>query len=173
MSISSIGNVSSGLPYPSTQSSSSTRDAAAAVPRNTPILSSDTVTLSPEAQAMASLNAKGITMVTIHSRGLSSGQQTIQPSSVVDGSISKADFEAMAASFGDSTSQADQDFAGFDTNGSGSISNAEMLNAMSATGHGGDALSQNLRQMMDANHDGSVSGSEYVNLETAIVSAEK
>ena len=44
---------------------------------------------------------------------------------------------------------------------------------MSATGHGNDALSQNLRQMMDANHDGSVSGAEYVNLETAIVSVEK
>jgi hypothetical protein len=27
--------------------------------------------------------------------------------------------------------------------------------------------------MMDANHDGSVSGTEYVNLETAIVSVEK
>ena len=122
---------------------------------------------------MASLNADGITMVTIHSRGLSSGQQPIQPSSVVDGSVSKTGFEAMAASFGDSISQADQDFAAIDTNASGSISNAEMLNAMSATSHGNDALSQNLRQMMDANHDGSVSGTEYVNLETAMVSAEK
>jgi hypothetical protein len=131
------------------------------------------VTLSPEAQAMASFNAKGITVVTIHSRGLSSGQQPIQPSSVVDGSVSKKDFEAMAASYGDTAGQADQDFAAIDTNGNGSISNAEMLNAMSATTNGNDALSQNLRQMMDANHDGSVSGTEYVNLETAIVSVEE
>ena len=173
MSIPSTGNVSSGFPYPSTQSSSSKRNAAAGFPQNLPILSPDTVTLSPEAQALASLNAKGITMVTIYSRGLSSGQQPIQPSSVVDSSVSKTDFEAMAASFGDNTSQADQDFAAIDTNASGSISNAEMLNAMSATSHGNDALSQNLRQMMDANHDGSVNGTEYVNLETAIVSAEK
>jgi hypothetical protein len=101
MSIPSIGNVSSGFPYPSTQSSSSKRNAAAGFPQNLPILSPDTVTLSPEAQALASLNAKGITMVTIYSRGLSSGQQPIQPSSVVDSSVSKTDFEAMAASFGE------------------------------------------------------------------------
>lgn len=122
---------------------------------------------------MASFNAKGITVVTIHSRGLSSGQQPVQPSSVVDGSASEKDFEAMAASFGDTINQADRAFAAMDTNGNGSISNAEMLDAMSATSHGNDALSRNLRQMMDANHDGSVSGAEYVNLETAVVSVEK
>jgi hypothetical protein len=44
---------------------------------------------------------------------------------------------------------------------------------MSATSHGNDPLPQNLRQMMDANHDGSVTGTEYVNLEAAIVSLEK
>jgi hypothetical protein len=173
MSIPSIGNTLLGFSYPAMQSGNSKRDAAAGVPQNPAVLASDTVTLSPEAQAVASLNAKGITMVTIHSRGLSSGQQPIQPSSVVDGSVSEKDFEAMAASFGDTTSQADQNFAAMDTVGNGSISNAEMLNAMSATSHGNGVLSQNLRQMMDANHDGSVSGTEYVNLETAIVSAEK
>ena len=173
MSIPSIGNTSLGFSYPAMQSSNSKRDAVAGVSQNPAVLASDTVTLSPEAQAVASLNAKGITMVTLHSRGLSSGQQPIQPSSVVDGSVSEKDFEAMAASFGDTTSYADQDFAAMDINGNGSISNAEMLNAMSATSHGNGVLSQNLRQMMDANHDGSVSGTEYVNLETAIVSAEK
>ena len=173
MSIPSIGNAWLGVAYPATQSSSSKPGSAAGAAQNTPVVSSDTVTLSPEAQAMAALNAKGITVVTIHSRGLSSGQQPIQPSSVVNGSVSEKDFEAMAASFGDAAGQADQDFAAMDTNGSGSISNAEMLNAMSATTNGDDALSQSLRQMMDANHDGSVSGTEYVNLETAIVSVEK
>ena len=173
MSIPSIGNTSLGFSYPAMQSSTNKRDATAGVSQNPSVVASDTVTLSSEAQAVASLNAKGITMVNIHSRGLSSGQQPMQPSSVVDGSISEKDFEAMAASFGDTTSQADQDFAAMDTNGNRSISNAEMLNAMSATSHGDGALSRTLRQMMDANHDGSVSGTEYVNLETAIVSAEK
>jgi EF hand len=173
MSIPSMGNALLGFAYPATQSSSSKRDSASGAPQHPPVLSSDTVTLSPEAQAMASFNAKGITVATIHSRGLSSGQQAVQPSAVVDGSVSEKDFEAMAASFGDTSNQADRDFAAMDTNGNGSISNDEMLRAMSATSHGNDALSQNLRQMMDANHDGSVSGTEYVNLETAIVSVEK
>jgi EF hand len=172
MSIPSIGNGLLGFAYPSMQSDSK-HDVAGGVPQNSPVLSSDTVTLSPEAQALASFNAKGITVVTIHSRGLSSGQQPTQPSSVADGSVSEKDFEAMAASFGDTTGQAAKDFATMDSNGNGSISNAEMLNAMSDTSNGNDALSQNLRQMMDANHDGSVSGTEYVNLETAIVSLEK
>ena len=173
MSIPPIGNALLGFTYPATQSSSSKRDSASDAPQHPPVLSSDTVTLSPEAQAMASFNAKGITVVTIHSRGLSSGQQPVEPSAVVDGSVSEENFEAMAASFGDTTNQADRAFAAMDTNGNGSISNVEMLDAMSATSHGNDALSQNLRQMMDANHDGSVSGAEYVNLETAIVSVEK
>jgi hypothetical protein len=173
MSIPSIGNALLGFAYPATQSSSSKRDSASSALQDPPVLSSDTVTLSPEAQAMASFNAKGITVVTIHSRGLSSGQQPVQPSSVVDGSVSEKDFEAMAASFGDTINQADRAFAAMDTNDNGSISNAEMLDAMSATSHGSEALSRNLRQMMDANHDGSVNGAEYVNLETAIVSVEK
>jgi hypothetical protein len=173
MSIPSIGNALLRVSYPTTQSSGGKRDAAAGTPQSPAVLASDTVTLSPEAQAMASFNAKGITVVVIHSRGLGSWQQPVQPSSVVDGSVSKTKFETMAASFGDTTSQADQDFAAMDTNGNGSISNAEMLDAMSATSHGNDPLSQNLRQMMDANHDGSVIGTEYVNLETAIVSLEK
>jgi EF hand len=173
MSIPSIGNAWLGVAYPATQPSSSKPGSAAGAAQNPPVVSSDTLTLSPEAQAMAALNANGITVVTIHSRGLSSGQQPIQPSSVVNGLVSEKDFEAMAASFGDAAGQADQDFAAMDTNGNGSISNAEMLNAMSATTNGNDALSQSLRQMMDANHDGSVSGTEYVNLETAIVSVEE
>jgi EF hand len=173
MSIPSIGNALLGFAYPATQSISVKRGAAAGVPQSQPMLASDTVTLSPEAQAVASFNAKGITVVAIHSRGLSSGQQPIQPSSVANGSVSEKAFEAMAVGFGDTIGQADQDFATMDDNGNGSISNSEMLTAMSATSNGNDGLSQNLRQMMDANHDGSVSGAEYVNMETAIVSVEK
>ena len=48
-----------------------------------------------------------------------------------------------------------------------------MLSAMSATSQGGSSLSEGLRQMMDTNHDGSVSGTEFVDLETALVGVEK
>jgi EF-hand domain pair len=133
---------------------------------------SDTVTLSSQAQAAASLNARGVTMINVSGRGLSSGVQPSQPIALY-GSISKSAFEGVAASFGASAQQADQDFAAMDTNGDGSISNAELLSAMSQTANNNDALSQGLRQMMDANHDGSVSGTEYVNLETALVNAAR
>jgi Ca2+-binding EF-hand superfamily protein len=121
---------------------------------------------------MASLNAKGITMVTLQGSGLSSGRQPSSPGTAY-GSVSKGDLEVVASGFGASTQQADQDTALMDTDGNGRISNAELLDAMSQTSNGDGPLAQSLRQMMDTNHDGSVSGSEFVNLETAMVSAEK
>jgi Ca2+-binding EF-hand superfamily protein len=87
--------------------------------------------------------------------------------------VSKSDFEAVSTGFGISTQQADQDFAAMDSNGDGSISHSEMLFAMSATSQGSSSLSGGLRQMMDTNHDGSMSGTEYVNLETSLVGVEK
>jgi len=171
MSITSVGP-SSPL-YSALDSSSAKRGATAAASQSGSSSMSDTVTLSPEAQAIASLNAKGITMVTIHSRGLSSGVQPPSPSPVPNGSAAKSDFEAVMSGFGLSTQQADQDFAAMDRNDDGSISNSEMLSAMSATSQGGSSLSEGLRQLMDTNHDGSVSGTEFVNLETALVGVEK
>ena len=171
MSITPVGLLSPR--YSLIEPSSNTSRATPNSSLNGPGPMSDTVTLSPEAQAIASLNAKGITMVTIHSRGLSSGVQPPRPSPVPDGSVSKNDFEAVTSGFGISTQQADQDFAAMDSNGDGSISHNEMLSAMSATSQGGSSLSEGLRQMMDTNHDGSVSGTEFVNLETALVGIEK
>jgi EF hand len=133
---------------------------------------SDTVTLSPQAQAAASLNAEGVTMMYVKGPGLSSGRQPSGPIALY-GSVSKDSFEGVAAGFGAGAQQADQDFAAMDTDGDGLISNGEMLSAMSQTAHSDDSLSQGLRQMMDANHDGSVSGTEYVNLETALVNAAR
>ena len=171
MSITSVGP---SIPvYSAIDSSSAKRGATPAASQSGSPSMSDTLTLSPEAQAIASLNAKGITMVTIHSRGLSSGVQPPRPSPVPDGSVSKNDFEAVTSGFGISTQQADQDFAAMDSSGDGSISHSEMLTAMSATSQGGSSLSEGLRQMMDTNHDGSVSGTEFVNLETALVGVEK
>jgi EF hand len=133
---------------------------------------SDTVTLSAQALAVANLNAEGATMCNVSGPGLSSGRQPSGPIAIY-GSISKSAFGGVAASFGASTQQADQDFAAMDTNGDGSISNGEMLSAMSHTSNSNDALSQSLRQMMDVNHDGSASGTEYVNLESAMVYAAR
>jgi hypothetical protein len=53
------------------------------------------------------------------------------------------------------------------------LAQARALSAMSATSQGGSSLSEGLRQMMDMNHDGSVSGTEFVNLETVLVGVEK
>jgi hypothetical protein len=132
----------------------------------------DTVTLSAQAQAVASLNAQGVTMFNVSGRGLSSGSQPSGPIALY-GSISQSGFDAVATSFGATTQQADRDFAAMDTNGDGSISNAELISAMSQTSNGNDPLEQSLRQMMDTNHDGTVSGTEYVNLESALVYAER
>ena len=171
MLITPVGPLSPG--YSSVEPSSNTRRTTPNVSQNGPGPMSDTVTLSPEAQATASLNAKGITMVTIHSRGLSRGVQPPRPSPVPNGSASKSDFEAVMSGFGLSTQQADQDFAKMDRNDDGSISNSEVLSAMSATSQGGSSFSEGLRQVMDMNQDGSVSGTEFVNLETALVGVEK
>jgi EF-hand domain pair len=133
---------------------------------------SDTVTLSAQAQAVASLNCEGVTMCNVSGPGLSGGNQPSGPIALY-GSVSKSVFEGVAASFGATAQQADQDFAAMDTNGDGSISNAEMLSGMSQTSNSNDPLAQSLRQMMDTSKDGSVSGTEYVNLESALVYAAR
>jgi EF-hand domain pair len=171
MSITPVGP-SSPL-YSAIDSSSAKRDATPAASQSGSPSMSDTVTLSPEAQAIASFNAEGISVVIVHSAGLSRGVQPPSPSPVSKGSVSKSDFEAVMSGFGLSTQQADQNFAAMDSNGDGSISHCEMLSAMSATSQGGSSLSEGLRQMMDMNHDGSVSGTEFVNLETVLVGVEK
>ena len=161
MSITPVGP-SSPL-YSAIDSSSAKRGATPAASQSGSPSMSDTVTLSPEAQTIASFNAEGI----------SRGVQPPSPSPVPNGSAAKSDFEAVMSGFGLSTQQADQDFAAMDSNGDGSISHSEMLSAMNATSQGGSSLSEGLRQVMDMNHDGSVSGTEFVNLETALVGVEK
>jgi hypothetical protein len=175
MSIGTVGGpnfsaiFSSALPVRTRRDSSAPSD-----PSNSVVPpASDTVTLSADAQATASLNAQGITLTYVSGPSLSEGGQPSFPAAAAYGSVSKSDFEAVAARFGATAQQADQDFEALDGNGNGLISNAELLGAMSGTGQGDSDLSQSLLQMMDANHDGSVSGSEFLNLETALVAAEK
>jgi len=154
--------------------------------------SSTQVTLSPDAQAIANLNRAGITMFQFSLAGLDLPPQSSpgfaqalaqaananrpQTGNVGqnDGLISQSDFEAVAAKFGATKTQADQLFASLDTDGSGSVSNAELLNAMASTGTDpNSATSQALLKLMDTNGDSTVSGSEFLKFESAMISAEK
>jgi hypothetical protein len=154
--------------------------------------SSTQVTLSPDAQAIANLNRVGITMFETSLAGLNLpprsspgfAQALAQavdasrpPTNSVgqnDGLISQSAFEAVAAQFGATKTQADQIFASLDTDGSGSVSNAELLKAMANTGSDPhSATSQALLKLMDTNGDNTVSSSEFLKFESAMISAEK
>lgn len=175
MSIASVGNgimnalYSSARPAHAKGGAGSAGDATASAAAPAP----DTVTLSSSAQAMASLNARGVTLMSLPGGGLSTGAQPASPAVAADGSVSQSSFEAVLVRFGTPRNQADRDFATMDNNGNGLVSNSEILSAMSQTAQGDDTLSQDLRTMMDTNNDGSVSSSEFVNLETALVSGER
>jgi Ca2+-binding EF-hand superfamily protein len=78
----------------------------------------------------------------------------------------------VAEQFGASQAQAAQDFTAIDANGSPMVSNAALLSALANTKNGTDPQAQALLSLMDTSKDGSVSGSEYLTFETALVSAE-
>ena len=91
-----------------------------------------------------------------------------------DGLISQSAFEAAAAQFGATKTQADQLFASLDTDGSGSVSNAELLKAMANTDSDPQsATSQALLKLIDTNDDKTVSSGEFLKFESAMVTAEK
>jgi hypothetical protein len=115
---------------------------SAAAPR------SDTVTLSPQAQAIASLIGKGLVITNVTGE-LSRGEQPSGPISLYD-SVSKSAFERLAATYGAGNQQADGIFSGMDSNGNGLISVFEILNAMRQTADSNNSLSQGLRQLMTA-----------------------
>lgn len=171
MSISSIGTSPLGQLYSSNGSAAakSTMASSNTTPSSEP--SASRVTLSADAQAMAELNADGVTVTQVPiTYELSSGKHV--PTTPTGGSVSESAFETIAEEFDATKSQADQDFADIDTNNSCSISNSEFLTAMGDTRNTSNASSQALLSLMDANHDGSVSGTEFVNFETAVVGAE-
>jgi hypothetical protein len=174
MSISPLGNQLPAQFYSNPQSSRSNDSSSAiAGPADTSASTASTrVTLSADAQALASLNAQGITVITVDGPGLSRGGQPVQPGSGGNGSLSPAGFETVMNQFGASKTQADEEFDTMDADGSGSISNGEVLKTLGRLGNG-SPLSQQLLTQMDTNGDGSVSGTELVNFETAVVDAEK
>jgi hypothetical protein len=211
MSISALaGNNAATLSQSNAQSASSdpaasndganTASATASTTTQTSVADSSTqVTLSPEAQQFAQLNAEGVTVTVTSLSGLnlpsrSSGesfadyaQQLTQAlkgftpiapptneKGQYDGYISQSAFEAVVAQFGGSKTQADQLFTAFDTNGGSSVSNIELLNAMAGTATSPNSSSaQALLKLMDSNGDGTVSSGEFLNFETGMVAAEK
>ncbi|MFL9918280.1 hypothetical protein PQR75_23370 [Paraburkholderia fungorum] len=178
----------------------STASSTASTTTQTSVAGSSTqVTLSPEAKQFAQLNAEGMTVTVTSLSGLNlpsraSGesfndyaQQLTQAlkgftpitaptneKGQYDGYISQPAFEGVVAQFGGSKTEADQLFTAFDTSGSSSVSNIELLNAMAGTASSPNSSSaQALLNLIDSNGDGTVSSGEFLNFETAMVAAEK
>ena len=171
MSISSIGNSPFAQLYANTKAASAKSTAITGNAASSSEPSSSRVTLSPDAQALAGLNADGVTVMQVPiSYALSSGIP--RPATPTIGTESEAAFETVAEQFGATKSQADQDFQAIDTNDSGSMSNSEFLTAMGDTRNTSSSTSQALLSLMDSNGNGTVSGSEFVTFETAVVGAE-
>jgi hypothetical protein len=172
MSITSVGNSVLSQLYPTAQKAKSSANQTSTSPEATPPSSASTVTLSPQAQAFASLNEEGVTVTLVSGRGLSSG---IQPASFPGGSngvLSQASFQQVLESYGATSSEAHQIFSAADTNKDGSISNGELLGVMSSTATSTSPAAERLLQLMDTNHDGSVGNIEYATMETSMVQAE-
>ncbi|MGA7813504.1 EF-hand domain-containing protein [Caballeronia sp.] len=148
--------------------------------------------LSANAQVLARFNADGITVgeVSLASLNLPSPsapdymELAMQATARLgpptnskgqdDGAISQSSFEAVIKQFGGKKAQADQLFAALDTDGSGSISNSELLTGMSNTGSDpASSSSQALLKLMDTDGGGTVNTVEFSSFEGAMVAAEK
>jgi Ca2+-binding EF-hand superfamily protein len=150
------------------------------------------VTLSPDAQVLASFAAGGVTFeqASLSSLGitpsdLANATTPAQQFALMQqaahamtphpgGSVSQSDFEKLVAQFGGTKAQADQIFQGLDINGDGSISNAEFLSGLAQTSKDESSpLAQLLLGLMNTSGSGSVSFAEFSGFETAFVEAEK
>ncbi|GAB7526834.1 EF-hand domain-containing protein [Paraburkholderia sp. 2C] len=159
---------------------------------------SSVVTLSPQAQAFSELASKGVTVteVSLSSLGITPDQiaQAKTPDQVAalmadvakkmqnagdtpkqGGAVSQGDFDNLVEQqFGGTKAQADQLFAAFDGDQSGSITNSELLNALGGlSSDSASPAAQTLLGLMDSNHDGSVDQSEFLKFETSFVQSEK
>ncbi len=176
MSISSIGGYVNPAMFGTQQTSSASATSTAAVASTPASSGSDWLTLSPDAQAVASLNAAGVTVECVPLSdvpNLASGQSSAATTSTGQGDLSESEFEKALAGYGASSSQADQYFADIDSNDNGSVSNSELITALGDTGSDTDSsLSQGLLSLMNTSHSGVVSGSEFTAFETSLVTAE-
>jgi hypothetical protein len=169
--------------------SASSGAAATSTSSNTPE-SSSVVTLSPDARALAAAAAAGISVGQVSLAGL--GFSTSEPMAEQiaqlqqaaktlptealqnpDTGVSQAAFDKLVAQFGGTTQQAAELFQGFDTNGDGSISNAEfeagLANALKSPS---SPFAQALFGLMNTDGTGSISASEFNSFETAFLQGE-
>jgi hypothetical protein len=172
--------------------SSATQSTTAAASQS----STEVVTLSPEATVFAGLASKGVTVtqVTLSGLGLPSSQQGSSAAAIAelkemsaasvtppagpdgkpDGEITPAAFANVVGQFGGTKQQADQLFAALDTDGSGSPSNAEVLQGLaSVSTDSSSSTAQSLLSLMNYGNSGtSVNQTGFLAFETALVAAE-
>jgi len=91
-----------------------------------------------------------------------------------DGNISQAAFDTVINQIGGTKTDADQIFSSLDTDNNGSISNSELLSAMSQLGSSNaDSGVQELEKLLVPDGDSTVTDGEFLSFETAMVAAEK
>jgi hypothetical protein len=183
MSISSVTNINSTGLVPSASSNSVVSNSGIGSASNSAGSSSASqassiVTLSAGAQVIADFNAQGVSVETVALPTLTDGEsvfQAVQEQAAAHptGDLTEADFASVAAEYGETAKQADQLFAALDANGSGSLTNQQVLGALSQTGSDpGAATSQELIAMMNGGGPDAVTADQYMAFETALIDAE-
>jgi Ca2+-binding EF-hand superfamily protein len=88
--------------------------------------------------------------------------------------LSQSTFDSLIEKFGGTKAQADQLFSLLGDSGTGTVSNAQMLQALGATSTDPTSeTSQMLLGLMDSDGDREVSSSEFTQFETAMVNEER
>lgn len=101
-------------------------------------------------------------------------QQDVITPPTSGGNISQPDFDRVADQLGSTKTEDNQIFAALDTDKSGSLSNAELLSAMSQFGDStANAGVQALEKLLVPFGDSTVTDGEFLGLESAMVAAEK
>ncbi|HVE22666.1 MAG TPA: hypothetical protein VNC39_11865 [Acidocella sp.] len=184
-----------------TASSSANVNTATTAPQSTTAATSQSsteiVTLSPEANAYATLASQGIavTQVSIAGLGLPSLPQGSSAATMIgylkdmreasptvpvdangkaDGAITSSAFAKVVEQFGGTKQQADQLFSALDTNGNDSLSNAEVLQGLASVSTDGSSLTaQSLLSLMNHGNSGtSVDQTAFLAFETDLIAAE-
>ncbi len=145
---------------------------------------SATESLGADAQANATLAGDGVTigyqsidgvrlLPGADPSGATGASQSTTSSTSDNDTLTESAMESLAAQFGGSKAEADQLFSLLGGTANGTVSNTQMLNALSQTsGDSGSQLSQMLMGLMDTNGNHVVSGSEFTQFETAMVNTE-
>ncbi|RKP47796.1 hypothetical protein [Pararobbsia silviterrae] len=171
---------------PSSASNAASSTASATTASNT---DTSTVALGADAKGLSELAADGVT-VSVQSlagldlpQGLSPSSATYQqdllkalnaaPHESSGDTLSQSAFVSLIEQFGGTQTQADQLFSQLGGTDSGTVSNAQMLDALGQlSSDPSSTTSQMLLSLMDSNHNQVVSSSEFMQFETAMVDAE-